>query len=301
MSTARQQVVGSRLFRALFLGLIFLTGMTSASADALSDIKARGKLVVGVKKDVPLWGVLDPSSNTLVGLEPDLAKDLADRLGVKLELRGLITAERIAAIEQGTVDVLIATLADTPDRRALLTLTAPHYYASGVNILARKTERFTSWSDLRNRRICSRRGAFYNRPITVQYGADIVALYGNELSHEALRDGRCSAVLRDETGIAALLTDRAWADEFEMPLATLQATPWSVGLHRREKGGALEKIVSNTVASWHREGKIKALQTRWNIPPSKFVDQMNERWTRKINGVWFCGEQPGPATPAECF
>ena len=272
-----------------------------APADLLDQIKARGKLIVGVKRDVLLWGFLNPKSNRIEGLEPDLAKDLADRLGVQLELVGLITAERIEAINSRRVDVMIATLSDTEERRKLMTLVQPHYYSSGVNILARKTEGFKNWTDLRNRRVCGRRGAFYNRAVTVEYGADIVALYGNELAKAALRDGRCSAYLFDDTSISALLTDPAWGAQYEMPLTTINSAPWSVALHKSEGGGRLEALVSAAIVDWHRSGLVVKLEKKWSILDSAFVKNMNALWSRKSNERWHCGEKINAQTPKECL
>lgn len=281
---------------ATFLSIAFMP----VRADTLEQIKTRGRLVVGVKKDVLLWGHLNPATNRIEGLEPDLAKDLARRLGVEVQLVGLVTAERIGALEGRQVDVLIATLSDTPERRARLTLVEPHYYSSGVNILARKTDGFKGWADLRNRRVCGRRGAFYNRPITVEYGADIVALYGNELAKIALRDGRCSAFLYDDTAISALLIDPVWGKPFEMPLPTLYPTPWSVALPRGELGGRFEAQVSSAIIDWHRSGLIKQLEQKWGIPPSVFVSDMNALWSKRVDGAWFCGASVDAKTPKVC-
>lgn len=298
----------SRIFLAALAALACLmaamvapTAMAQQPPDLLDQIKARGKLIVGVKKDVLLWGFLNPQTNRIEGLEPDLAKNLADRLGVQLELVGLITAERIEAISSRRVDVMIATLSDTEERRKLMTLVQPHYYSSGVNILARKTEGFKNWADLRNRRVCGRRGAFYNRPIAVEYGADIVALYGNELAKAALRDGRCSAYLFDDTSISALLTDAAWGAQYEMPLTTINSVPWSVALHKSEGGGALEALVSAAIVDWHRSGLLVKLEKKWSILDSEFVKKMNALWNRKTNERWFCGEQINAQTPKECL
>lgn len=290
----------ARAALAVSLACVLSLACLPALADALDQIKARGKLVVGVKKDVLLWGYLNAKTGVIEGLEPDLAKDLAKRLGVEVELVGLVTAERISALEERRVDVLIATLSDTPERRARLALVEPHYYSSGVNVLARKAEGFKRWVDLRNRRVCGRRGAFYNRPIAVEYGADIVALYGNELAKSALRDGRCSAFLYDDTAISALLIDPAWGQQFDMPLPTLYPTPWSVALPVAERGSKLEVQVSNTIVDWHRTGLLKQLEQKWGIGQSAFVNDMNALWSKRADGVWFCGAKVDAKTPKEC-
>lgn len=270
-------------------------------ADRLAEIRQRGLLVVGVKKDVPLWGQLDPRSGRIVGLEPDLAASLAERMGVRLELVPLLTAERLPAIEQRRVDLVLATLSDTPERRQRMTMVLPHYYASGVNVLARKSAGFRAWADMRNRRICGRQGAFYNRAITVNSGVDVVALYDNQLAITALREGRCEGLLYDDTNIVAMLQEPAWSREFEMPLPTLFITPWSIGIHRDDAGSPLADFLSQTVVEWHRSGLVADLERRWGIPVSAYTARMRSLWRQRSDQGWYCGARVTAATPGECL
>ncbi len=288
------------LCRVALLACLACTAWTAGAA-SLAEIKQRGKLIVGVKKDVLLWGHIDAASGKIVGLEPDLAKQIADDLGVALELVGVLTAERIDVLTSGRVDVLIATLSDTPERQAQLNLLVPHYYSSGVNLLARKSENFRDWPDLKHRRLCGRRGAFYNRPVTVTYGADIVALYSNEWTKAALREGRCSALLYDDTAIAAMLQDPAWAKDFAMPLKSIFSAPWSIALAPAERGGELEKRISKLIVSWHRNGLLRKLEKKWGIPQTDFLNEMHRIWNRKTGSAWFCGEDVTANTPKECL
>lgn len=249
-----------------------------ARADALEEIQRRGTLAVGVKSDVPSWGLLDRDSGRIVGLEPDLAQDLAERLGVALELVPLLSAERAIALDTQQVDVVIATLNDTPERRTQLTLVAPNYYESGAGLLARRADRFKQWSELRNRRICSRRGSFYNRLIAVEYGADIVALYSAEIALAALREGRCDGFLGDTAVFAAMLHDPALAQRYEMTLPALYPTGWAVALHRDAHGSRLEAAVSQAIVHWHRSGLLGRLEEKWGIPRSEFSRRMEAVW-----------------------
>lgn len=282
------------------VGMLLMAMVNGAVAATLDDIKARGELIVGVKKDVPLWGMLDTQTGVIKGFEPDLAKLIADKLGVKIKVVGLLTSERTDAVLQRKVDVLIATLSDTPERRKAMTLVLPHYYASGVNLLARKSEHFKSWTDIRNRRICGRRGAFYNRAITVQYGADIVALYSNDLAAAALRDGRCSAWLYDDTAIIATLLDPNWSKDFEMPVKSILHVPWSMALAPQERGGKFEHFLSSLLIEWHRSGLLKSIETKWGIPSTQYLDDMHSIWRRKEGTGWYCGDSITPTTPKEC-
>lgn len=272
-----------------------------AAADTMDAIRQRGELVVGVKRDVPLWGHADPATGRLVGMEPDLALDLAARLGVRLRLVGLLSAERQDALDQRRVDLLLATLSDTPERRQRMTMVLPHYYASGVNVLARRQWAFRAWEDLRNRRVCGRRGAYYNRPMTVSAGLDLIALYDNRRSIAALREGRCDAVLYDDTNIIAMLQEERWSREFEMPLPTLYVVPWAIALHREEAGGRLAQALSQAVIDWHRAGLILELERKWGIPPSGHAMRLRAAWLRRTPSGYHCGDAVGPGTPGECL
>lgn len=300
MST-RLNRTAARPLAAIMLAALLLISLP-AHADRLSEVKTRGKLIVGVKKDVPQRGYLDPSTGVISGMEVDLAQSLADSLGVKLEIVGLRSDERIAALQSARVDVLVATLADTPDRREQVTMVMPYYYSSGVNLLARRDENFHAWTEVKNRKICSRRGSFFNRPVTVGYGADIVAFHSLDWAIRALRDGRCSALIYDETTVLALLQKPEWSQSFVMPMPTIFPTPWSVAIARTEKGGALEKQVSSAIVAWHRQGDLVRLESKWKIPATDFPRRMNALWTRKnADGTWHCGSEIGPATPPECL
>ncbi|MEO6895474.1 MAG: transporter substrate-binding domain-containing protein, partial [Caldimonas sp.] len=93
--------------------VLALAGVTSARADALADIKSKGVLVVGTKADYRPFGFIDPSGK-IVGFEPDLAADVAKRLGVKLELVPVVSSNRMQFLQQGKIDLMIATMSDTP-------------------------------------------------------------------------------------------------------------------------------------------------------------------------------------------
>jgi polar amino acid transport system substrate-binding protein len=71
-------------FLVYLITLLCVFNAGAAIAGSMDDIKARGELVVGVKADYPPYGFRNQGSQ-IVGLEPDLAADLAKRLGIPLK------------------------------------------------------------------------------------------------------------------------------------------------------------------------------------------------------------------------
>src|SRR4029078_6634020 len=101
---------------ALLAALGLAIAMTSvAKADVLDDVKKRGTLIVGVKADYKPFGFRDPSGG-IIGIEPHLAADVAKKLGVKLELVPVVSANRMEFLQQGKIDLMMATMSDTQAR-----------------------------------------------------------------------------------------------------------------------------------------------------------------------------------------
>src|SRR5882724_9475557 len=99
---------------AAITAFIFTTG--PLAAQTLDKVKQRGVLVVGTKADYKPFGFRD-TSGAIVGFEPDLARDVAGRLGVRLELEPVVSSNRTQVLQQGKIDLMLATMNVTQDRR----------------------------------------------------------------------------------------------------------------------------------------------------------------------------------------
>ncbi len=121
-----------------------------------------------------------------------MAQDVADALGVELELVAVQSSNRMQFLEQGKIDLMIATMSDREDRRKIVGIPQPNYYTSGTNVLVPKAVGLKDWEELRDKPVCGKQGAFYNQIVEEQYGAKIVAFTGNAESKQALRDKNLS-------------------------------------------------------------------------------------------------------------
>ena len=190
---------------AISVAAMGLTATTSAIADGHSctndtwkKVMERGKMVVGVKADYKPWGFRDSDGN-IVGMEADMAQIAADAMGVKLEMVAVQSSNRMQFLEQGKIDMMIATMSDRPDRRKIVGITQPNYYTSGTNIMAPKALGFKNWEDLKGKPVCGKQGAFYNKVVTERYGVKVVAFTGNAEAKQALRDKKCVAWVYDDS------------------------------------------------------------------------------------------------------
>ncbi|RMD61019.1 MAG: ABC transporter substrate-binding protein [Alphaproteobacteria bacterium] len=235
----------------------------------------RGKVVVGVKADYKPWGFRDPSGK-LVGMEIDLAQDVADTLGVDLELVPVQSSNRMQFLQQGKIDLMIATMSDRSDRRKVVGIVDPNYYTSGTNVLARKGA-VKSWEDLRGKPVCGKQGAFYNKIVAQRYGAKIIAFVGNAEAKQALRDGKCIAWVYDDSSIMSDLSSGDW-DGYEMPLPSEDDNPWGLAVPLEELNGIWGRFMSGMVYYWHASGRLIELEKKWGIQPTDYLKRMNKKF-----------------------
>ncbi len=267
--------------RVLLTGLAVAVGMTAAisQADAGNDrfkkVLDRGKLVVGVKADYKPWGFRD-SGGDLVGMEIDMAQDVADALGVKLELVPVQSSNRMQFLQQGKIDMMIATMSDKANRRKVVGVPDPNYYTSGTNVLAKKGV-VGNWADLKGKPVCGKQGAFYNKQVSQKYGAKIVAFVGNAEAKQALRDGKCVAWVYDDSSIMADLASGQY-DDYEMPMMTEDDTPWGIAVPLDEKGSIWGNFMSGMIYNWHRSGRLIELEKKWGIQATSYLTMMNQKF-----------------------
>ncbi len=272
--------VRNQLLR-LIAALLFAVGLLAvegphANADALATIKQRGTLRVGVKIDYPPFGFRSPSGE-IVGIEPDLAANVAKSLGVKLELVPVTATNRIQLLEQGKIDLILATMSPTMVRRWAVEIVRPYYYAAGYNVMVPKSMNLKSWAELKGKTACGIQGAYYNYEAAADFGLHVVAFAGPTEALAALKQGHCEGFLFDDVAIEGHMLEPEWSD-YDMPLKSQQVQPWGVGVRKDQPEWAA--YMSMMVSKWEKDGTIVNLETKYHFTHSRFAEDAHEEASR---------------------
>jgi len=107
--------------------------------DQLEKIKERGVLIVGTSADWPPYEYVTPNGS-YAGIDMELAKRIADALGVRLEVRDMKFAALFEAVQTGDVDIVIADVAMKPGRLDAVDFTIPYRCESGKAIVVRASD-----------------------------------------------------------------------------------------------------------------------------------------------------------------
>lgn len=288
-----------RWLAALCLATVMASAGAEPAGGALERVRAQGHVTIGVKIDFPPFGMLD-SAGQPMGFEVDLARRLARELGVEARLVAVTTENRFQRLEQGAVDLIIATAADTRERRELATVVEPNYYGGGATVFLRPGVFYQDWQALRGVELCALQSSYFNKPVVQRYLVRLQMYRSVRDALLALRDGRCTGFLYTDVAIQQYLKDPDWTG-YTADLPSVLIIPWAISVGRGEAGGGLARAVGDIVAGWHRDGTLIELEAAWAIPPSRFLQEAHELWNRRTaDGAWLCERGADGQWPAAC-
>ena len=253
----------------------------AAHADATLDrIHQRGKVAIGVVASGGPFGGIDPTTQQLTGWNPELARELARRLGVEVELVQVQPATRVQFLQSGKVDLLIASMEYNPDRAEILSYAPTPFYRVGGTAVSLKTSGIARWEDLRDKTVCASQGSSFTKPLQEQYGATVRAFKTSAESLLALRGGNCVAAVHDATLIHPLLrSNPEWASYQASIADEIQPAPSVVWARKGEADTVA--AVDRVVQEWHRSGWLIETEKRLGItPPQPLLPELRARFNK---------------------
>jgi polar amino acid transport system substrate-binding protein len=272
---------------------------TAPHSPTLDAVRKSGVLRVGVKTDFKPFNYLD-AHGEVVGFESDVAALVAERLGVRLKKVRITTENRFQKLALGEVDILIATVADTPERRKSGAAVEPGYAETSVNVLFGPGHAVDDWGKIRNRTACAVQGSYFNKPMSERYLLKLQTYKTVRDALLALRDDQCSGFLYATAVLQNTLKLPEWSG-YSMPLANAQVKPMSIFIASAERGTELDVVLGDIVAGLHRNGWLLEESRKWGITSNEWLTRQNLLWTEKdAAGGFVCARSAGGLWTASC-
>ncbi|KQM24013.1 MULTISPECIES: glutamate ABC transporter substrate-binding protein [Frigoribacterium] len=201
-----------------------------AEGSTMARLADAGEITIGTKFDQPLFGLANPDG-VPEGFDAEIGKLVAAKLGIeadKITWVETVSANREPFIQNGQVDLVIATYTINDDRKKVVSFAGP-YYTAGQDLLVLdgNPEGIESADDLAGKKVCTVSGSTSEKNVA-EYTTDILATdtYSNCL--EPLRTGAVSAVTTDNVILAGLADQNE--GEFEVVGETFTEEPYGIGL-----------------------------------------------------------------------
>jgi len=187
------------MLRFLLLAVVLCAtvgcGARPDQRDDLAAITAAGTVRIGVKTDAPPFG--GKVGGELIGFDIDIARAIADHLGVQAEFVPVSSADRFAKLNQGAVDIVIATATITRGREREVDFSLP-YFQDGQGLLVGAASAIAGYQDLAGKRVVAARGSTSLANLR-QYAPDavVVEVDGTAQLLPTLVAGRADAATSD--------------------------------------------------------------------------------------------------------
>ena len=117
-----------------------------AAARTLDEIMASKKLIVGINPTLPPLGVFN-DKNQIDGVDVDIAKAMADKLGLTLDIVQVGSPDRIPFVSSGKIDMVMGAMTWTEERAKAIDFTVP-VYTEVLGVLTTKAKPWTDWKQL---------------------------------------------------------------------------------------------------------------------------------------------------------
>ena len=263
------------------------TDCAKPGIDRLVAIYCSGKVRFGVRDYYPLFGTGNHGERR--GYEIDVAAAIARQLGVEADFTKVNAASRIPMVDDGEIDVVIATMGDTIQREGQVRFIRPHYYESETILVGPKELDVPDWQAVRGRTVCATVGNGSNLDL-ISHGARLMLFSDAAMLPDRLRDQTCTLAAQDDSFFAYYFTDPSFAARFSSKFGFTEV-PWGMGV---APGGSerLARALSLTSQIFHRDGVFLAA-ARANHIATAFLDQQRQVWARPD-----CDNDSGSANPA---
>lgn len=133
-------------------------GGPAAGQDGLGKIKKSGVLVAGTKYDAVVWGSVPQGKSSPEGFDIDVGKELARRMGVRLETRPVTSANRIANLQTNKIDIVLASMVHTRERDKTIDFTV-NYFKENMKLLVLGGSPYHQLKDLAGKKIVVAQGS----------------------------------------------------------------------------------------------------------------------------------------------
>lgn len=229
---------------------------TFEAGTTMAALSEAGTITIGTKFDQPLFGLLGPDDKP-VGFDVEIGKLIAAKLGIQPESitwKETVSANRELFIENGQVDIVIATYTINDARKEKIDFAGPYYEAGqDLLVLAGNPDNITGPEDLTGKPVCTVSGSTSEKNIA-EYTDNVITTDAYSKCLAPLRSGEVVAVTTDNVILAGLADQNA--GEFEVISNPFTQEPYGIGLQKGDD--AFRTFINDTLEESYTDGSWAA-------------------------------------------
>jgi glutamate transport system substrate-binding protein len=233
---------------------------TFAAGSTMEAIQKKGKLVVGTKFDQPLFGLKNPTTGKVEGFDVEIANLMAkgifgDNIEGKVEFIEAVSKNREPYIQEGKVDIVVATYTINDTRKQVVDFAGPYFVAHQDIMVKKDDTTIKGVDDLNGKKVCSAQGSTSIKNVQAKAPQADTSITFDVYSKcaEALGDGRIQAVTTDNVILGGLVADSQ--GKYKLVNAPFTDEPYGIGL----KKGATDfrNFLNDRLEAIYKDGSWK--------------------------------------------
>jgi glutamate transport system substrate-binding protein len=241
---------------------------TFAAGTTMARLQAAGKMTVGTKFDQPLFGLKNPLTGAIEGFDVEIAKLVAqgiyggsiDDAAKHINFVETVSKVRESSIQEGKVDMIVATYTINNARKQVVDFGGP-YYIAGQDIMVKKDDTsIKSVTDLNGKKVCSVQGSTSLANVKAKAPQADLSITFDTYSKcaEALRDGRVQAETTDNVILLGLVKDNK--DAFKVVGNPFTTEPYGIGIKKADD--AFRSFINDRLEASYKDGSWAAAFNR---------------------------------------
>ena len=238
---------------------------TGVQAKTAKRWESTGRLVAGVSFDIAGIGYKDPKTGAIEGFEPSIARAVAEKvLGApdRVDFVRVLDKDRISALENGLVDIVVSQLTITPEREKQVDFSVS-YYVTREGLLVPTGSSIKNFEDLAGKRIAATAGSVSLKRMTASLpslpGAKLVITDTSYETVEAVGQGEADAASNDLIDLSFLRSASDHPDQFRLIDigARFEQKPFGIGVKKGDR--ALVDRLNKAIEDLKSNGDIERL------------------------------------------
>ena len=228
--------------------------------DQLAAIKAKGEIVVATEGAWAPWTYHDEQGN-LVGFDVEVAKAIADKLGVTATFAETEWDGIFAGLDAGRYDIAANGVEVTDERAEKYNFTTPYGYIRTALIVRGDNDDITSFEDLAGKHTANSIASTY-MTLAESYGATAVGVDTLDQTIQMVLSGRADATLNAEVSFYDYMAVHPDAN-IKVVALTDDASRVSIPVRKDEKSASLLEAINQSIAELDEEGELSRISEKY--------------------------------------
>lgn len=247
---------------AVFMLASVLTMAVSAkgSDDLLETIQERGTIIVGLEGDWAPWSYVD-ENDELTGYDVEIAKAIADKLGVEIQIVPGEWDGLFAGMDAGRYDMVVNGVEVTEERADKYDFSTPYAYIRTALIVKGDNDSIKTFEDLKGKKTANSIASTYMN-LAESYGA---TCYGVSTLDETLTmvlQGRVDATLNAIVSFTDYMAQHPDSN-LKVVATTEEASNVAIPMRKGDETASLREAVNKAIDELREDGTLSELSTRF--------------------------------------